>query len=78
MDEQQMRQIMVTTVGVVTDELTDLELATLNNVAQLNMDPHDRVFDYDKVKALFTEGDGTRMHKETRLALSIIVNWRLT
>ncbi len=77
MDEQQMKQIMVTVVGVATDELTDFELAVLNNVVQLNVDPHGRDFDYDKIKALFTEKGGTRMHNETKLALSAVVNRRL-
>lgn len=75
MNEQQMRQVMA--VSMSTDELTDLELAVLNNVAQLNMDPRGRVFDYDRVRALFTESDGTRMHHETKLALSAVVNRRL-
>ncbi len=77
MDEQQIRQIMIASVDMITDKLTNLELAVLNSVAQLGTSPHGRAFDYDKVKVLFTVGNGTRMHEETKLALSAIVNRRL-
>ena len=77
MDEQKMKLSMAAIVDMATEELTDLELAILNNVAQLGMDPHDRAFDYEEVKSLFTEKDGTRMHEETKAALAAVVNRRL-
>jgi hypothetical protein len=72
-----MDEIMAIAVNVATKELTDLELAALNNVAQVNMDPRGRIFDYDDVKHLFTEMNGTRMHEETKRALALVVNRRL-
>jgi hypothetical protein len=53
--------------------LTDLELAALNNVVQLDMDPHGRIFDYNKVAGLFSEANGTRAHSMTKDALATIV-----
>ncbi len=70
-------QIMSALVTLTCDELSDIELAVLNNTAQLDQDPHDRLFDYDKVKGLFTEHNGIRMHKETKIALANVVNIRL-
>lgn len=77
MDEETMRNIMSATVSIACDELTDLELAVLNNVVQLGGSPHDRIFDYEAVKGLFTEENGTRMHEETKLALESVVASRL-
>jgi hypothetical protein len=57
--------------------LTDLELAALNNVVQLDMDPHGRIFDYNKVAGLFSEANGTRAHSMTKDALATIVLKRL-
>ncbi len=74
--EQGMRWI-IAIVDIVTEELTTLELAVLNNVAQLDMDPHGRAFDYDKIESLFTEKTGSRMHEETKVALAAVVNQRL-
>ncbi len=68
---------VVALVEVMCVDLSDLELAVLNNVAQLDGNPHNRVFDYEKVSALFTERDGTRMHDETKDALAVVVNNRL-
>jgi hypothetical protein len=59
------------------NDLSDIELAVLNNVAQLDQDPHGRLFDYEKVKELFTERNGERMHEETKVALADVVNIRL-
>lgn len=77
MDEQEMKQTIIISVDMITEQLTDLELAVLNNVGQLDMDPRGRVFDYDKVKALFTINNGTRMHEETKAALAAVINQRL-
>jgi hypothetical protein len=68
---------MRSAVYLVCSHLTDDELAALNLVAQLNMDPHNRVFDYNRVAHLFTERNGTRMHEETKNALARVVNMRL-
>ena len=80
MDEQKMRQTMSIIGDMVTENLDDLELAVLNNAAQLDMDPRGRLFDYDKVKSLFdvVETNGMpRMHEETKIALAVVVNRRL-
>jgi hypothetical protein len=77
MNQNQMREIMIKTVMLTCDELSDIELAVLNNTAQMDMDPHGRLFDYEKVKGLFTERSGTRMHEETKVALASVVNIRL-
>lgn len=75
MTEQEMRANMVVIVKLTTDELTDIELAALNTVAQLDQDPKGRCFNYEVVKPLF---DNDRMHEETKLALAQIVNDRLS
>ena len=77
MNEQEMRQIMAATVAVITDELSDDELAVLNIVAQFDQNPHGRKFDYKLVEGLFTENNGTKMHSETKIALANVVNSRL-
>lgn len=77
MKDEKMRQIMAVIVSLTCNELTDIELAVLNNVAQLDQSPHNRLFDYEKVKELFTERDGTRMHEETKIALAAVVIKRL-
>ena len=65
------------TVALVCQELSDIELAVLNNVAQCDFDPHGRLFDYERVKHLFTEAGGTQMHEETKQALAMVVGRRL-
>lgn len=77
MDKNQMRVIMAAQVSLVCEELTDLELAVLNNVVQLDGNPRGRLFDYEKVKGLFTERDGTKAHDEVKVALAAVVNSRL-
>lgn len=77
MNEQEMKGIMFVNVDMITEGLTNLELAMLNIVSQLNEDPHGRLFDYDKVSPLFTENKEKRMHKETKTALAAVVNRRL-
>lgn len=68
---------MATVVGVICQELSDIELVILNNVARCDFSPHGRKFDYEKVKSLFTEDGGERMHEETKLALARVVGLRL-
>ncbi len=77
MNDQEMRQIMATTVAATTGELSDIELTVLSIVAQTDQSPHGRKFDYDAVKHLFTENDGTKMHSETKIALAAVVQSRL-
>ena len=77
MTEQELQTIMRASVALVCGELTDLELAVLNNVAQLDGDPHGRLFDYNKVAMLFDQANGMRMHDETKKALAAVVNARL-
>ncbi len=69
--------VMYTIVSIVCDQLTDLELAVLNNVAQLDQSPFNRLFDYGKVASLFTEAEGTRMHDATKEMLAKCVMERL-
>ena len=76
MDEQQMRATMSAVVSLTCQNLTNDELAALYLVATMNGDPHNRIFDYKKVKPLFTEANGTRMHDETKRALSAVLTRR--
>lgn len=77
MDADKIHRAMAVLVFLITEDLTDIELAALNNVAQCDFDPHGRVFDYEKVKDLFSERDGTRMHEEVKQALATVVMRRL-
>lgn len=61
---------------MATDKLTELELAAVNNAAQLGTDPRG-VLGYERVKHLFSEQNGTAMHSETKDALARIVLDRL-
>lgn len=74
---EETKQIMIAVVALTCKELSDQELAVLNLVGQLDQDPHNRMFDYEKIEELFTERDGTRMHQETKDALAVIVEQRL-
>ena len=75
--EEKNRANMYAIVSLVCDKLSDIELNVLSLVAQFDQDPHDRLFDYDKVVSLFTENKGTKMHDETKLALMAVVDDRL-
>ncbi len=77
MTEEKLKQITIASVALTCEGLSDQELATLNLVGQANWDPHNRVFDYERVKGLFTEKNGTRMHQTTKDALVIVVLKRL-
>lgn len=77
MSEEQAARGMTAVVGIVCDELTDQELAALNLTAQLDLDPHGRIFDYGKVASLFTEKDGTKMHQVTKETLARLAMHRL-
>ena|SRR5260221_8480666 len=73
LSEQQIMQIMVTTVGKTCEALTDVELNAIYMVALLGSNPT-HVGGYEKVKSLFTEQNETRMHPTTVDALEIV--WR--
>ncbi len=76
--EEQSRANMYAIVSLACDELSDVELNVLCLVTQLDQDPHNRLFDYNTVKSLFTENNGAKMHQETKLALMAVVNDRLS
>jgi hypothetical protein len=76
MDPQQQ---MYAVVKIATEDLTDLELATLNNCAQLDYDPRPLPI-YDKIEHLFDGVDRQgrpRMHDLTKGALAQVVLQRL-
>lgn len=70
------RQTVRVAVAMACERLTDLELAAINNMAQVDWDPQ-RVSGYEKVKHLFTEANGTRMHGDVKDALASVVLERL-
>lgn len=72
-----MNNYLVAVIKMLCDDLTDLELATLNTVLQLEENPHDRVFDYEKVASIFTENDGLKAHDETKRIVGHITLDRL-
>jgi hypothetical protein len=74
-DEQIMQARMAAVVAMAVQDLTDEELAVLNLCAQLDQNPHGRIFDYEKVSSLFTENG--KMHPVTKEALARVVNHRL-
>lgn len=78
MTEQEARAIYFSQTVLITNELSNDELLALNLVAALDTDPRNRLFDYEQVRPLFTEANGTRMHSETKRALAQIVTQRLT
>lgn len=62
-------------IALATKDLSNIELAALNNVAQIGANPSG-INCYEKVKHLFTEANGTKMHSEALDALAKIVNRR--
>ncbi len=64
-------------VAVATADLTDAELAGINQIVQTHGDPR-RTPSYAKIHDLFTEGDGTGLHPATRQALAAVTLHRLT
>jgi len=61
-----------------TDELSDLELFSLNNAVNFPGFDLKQLSFYEKVKHLFAEDGGERMHDEVIDLLSVIVLDRLT
>jgi hypothetical protein len=74
MNEQRMQAQMAAIVDMAVQDLTDEELAALNNCAQLDQNPTGRIFDYEKVSHLFENG---KMDTATKEALARVVNRRL-
>lgn len=68
---------MIKMIQLTTDKLSDLELASLNIIVQTDQNPHNRLFDYETVKDLFTEDNDIRVHEEIKDALAFIVIQRL-
>ena len=80
MTEEQLHRTMYAVVSLATQDLTDLELAVLNNVAQLDGDPR-VTLGSEKYLHLFDTKDASgrpRMAEETKAALAAVVLKRLT
>lgn len=80
MTDEQLHRTMYAVVSLATQNLSDLELAVLNNVAQLDGDPRVTIGS-EKYLHLFDSVDGTgkpRMASETKDALAAVVLKRLT
>jgi hypothetical protein len=67
MHEEQLHAIMSSQVAVSCADLAPDEWAALSLAVQLDMDARGRA-GYEKVRHLFTEAGGTRMHDETKRA----------
>ncbi len=76
MNEQELHGVMRSAVAVAVKELSDAELAGLNLTVQLGGDPRSKPW-YAKVKHLFDQEGGTKMHEETKAALASVVLKRL-
>ena len=79
MTDEQLHRMMYAVVALATKDLTDLELATLNNVAQLDGDPR-VTLGSEKYLHLFDTKDANgkpRMADETKAALATVVLKRL-
>lgn len=80
MTETELHQIMYAVVSLATQELSDLELAVLNNVAQLDGDPRGKLGS-EKYLHLFDTVDASgkpHMSGETKDALASVVLQRLS
>ncbi len=76
MDEQEMRRVMANLVAVAMKELDDGELTDLNLTVLFGYDPRTKPW-YEKVKHLFDQENGTKMHEETKNALASVVLRRM-
>ena len=80
MTEIDLRRTMYAVVSLATADLTDLELAVLNNVAQMGGDPR-ATLGSEKYLHLFDSTDANgkpRMNDVTKNALAQVVLRRLT
>jgi hypothetical protein len=64
-------------VAVATADLSDSELVDMNQIVQIHGDPR-RTTGYLKLRDLFTQGGGTRLHPATQQALAALTLDRLT
>lgn len=72
MDEQQLENVMATSIRLTCEGLDYRELVTLRLALSMGgIKPHH--FGYDKIKSLFTESDGTEMHPETARLLRLVI-----
>lgn len=64
------KSVVNTCFSLTTDELDSLYLCVITN-----QNPKDKnyVFDYEKVKGLFTESDGLRVHNDVKEVLRQLV-----
>ncbi len=69
--------LLIPIVQIATEDLTEAELVALNEAAQAGRDPRS-IGSYPRISDLFTENDGSRMHRETRSALATVTLSRLT
>ena len=69
--------LLIPIVSAATDDLNDAELAALNEAVQTGRDPRS-LGSYTQLGDLFTENGGSRMHRETRIALAAVTLSRLT
>jgi len=61
-----MNNTLLASVALTCKDLSDIELNTLHICMQLDQDPRGRIFDYENVKSLFTESNGTKAHAEVK------------
>jgi hypothetical protein len=69
--------LLIPIVSVATEDLTEVELVALNEAVQTGCDPHS-LGSYTQLNELFTENGGSRVHRETRIALAAVTLSRLT
>ncbi len=69
---------ILTSVAMACRSLSDEQLNALNICMILNTDPHGRLFDYETVKHLFTENNGTRAHNEVKESVEYLTFQRLS
>jgi hypothetical protein len=69
--------LLIPIVRAATEDLTAAELAALNEAVQMGRNPHS-LSGYAQLRDLFTEHGGSRMHRETRVALAAVTLSRLT
>lgn len=76
MREDRMDKNVLTGVRQATKDLTIDELVALCLLAWAGVDPREMDW-YEKVKGLFTEAGGTKVHSEVMKALDIIITERI-
>jgi hypothetical protein len=69
--------LLIPIVSAATEDLNDAELAALNEAVQTGHNPRS-LSRYAQLRDLFTENGGSRMHRETRVALAAVTLSRLT